>query len=162
VIYVLPTPSSLQNGPMGWHWRMSEFGFVHQSNGQSAALSRSWNRLYASVGAENGTVTAALRLEQRLEKSGGQSDDNPDIVDYLGRIEARLTWSPGQSTAALLWRPSLKGRGQIQLDWTFPVHKDRPDGLRWYVQGFQGYGETLLDYNAKQTSLGMGLTLFKF
>jgi phospholipase A1/A2 len=30
------------------------------------------------------------------------------------------------------------------------------------VQVFHGYGETLLDYNVRQTSLGVGLTLFEF
>lgn len=141
---------------------MAQVGLVHQSNGQAGALSRSWNRVYGAVGLEKGDMTAAIRLENRLEKSSGQSDDNPDIIDYMGRIETQLTWSPGRSTAALQWRPSLKGKGSIQLDWTYPVFNDRPDGLRWYVQGFQGFGETLLDYNFKQTSLGIGLALFKF
>ncbi len=162
VIYVVPTPDFLKHATGGWIWQMSEFGFVHQSNGQSDALSRSWNRVYASVGAEHGSVTAALRIERRLDQQGSANDDNPDITRQLGRIETQLSWSPGHATAMLLWRPSLAGRGSVQLDWTYPVHRDRPDGLRWYVQGFQGFGETLLDYNVKQTSLGVGLTLFKF
>jgi phospholipase A1 len=162
VIYVVPTPDWLRHGPAGWTWQMSEFGFVHQSNGQSGALSRSWNRLYASAGIEHGGVTAALRIEKRLERSGNQQDDNADIGDHLGRIETQLTWSPGHAMATLLWRPSWRGRGSVQLDWTYPIHQDRPDGLRWYIQGFQGFGETLLDYNIRQTSLGFGLTLFKF
>lgn len=162
LIYVLPTPGALRTWPMGWKWQMAQFGLVHQSNGQTGALSRSWNRIYAAIGLERADVTAQVRLEQRLEKSSRQSDDNPDIVDFMGRVETQLTWSPGRSTAALLWRPSLRGRGLIQLDWTYPVYNDRPDGLRWYIQAFEGFGETLIDYNFKQTSLGFGLTLFKF
>lgn len=162
LIYVVPTPSALRALPMGWTWQMAQFGLVHQSNGQAGALSRSWNRIYGSVGLERGDVTAQIRLEQRIERGSRQSDDNPDIVDYKGRVETQLTWSPGRSTAALLWRPSLRGRGLIQLDWTYPVYNDHPDGLRWYIQLFDGFGETLIDYNFKQTSLGVGLTLFKF
>ena len=45
--------------------------------------------------------------------------------------------------------------------WTHPVFPSRPDGLRWYVQVFHGYGETLLDYNHSQTSIGLGFTLFQ-
>ena len=36
------------------------------------------------------------------------------------------------------------------------------DGLRWYLQAFSGYGQTLLDYNFRQTSVGAGLALFEF
>lgn len=162
LIYVMPPPAAWQGMPFGWTWRMAQVGLVHQSNGQPGELSRSWNRVYGSVGLEKGRMSAALRLETRLEKSNGQSDDNPDITRYLGHVETQLTWSPGRSTASLQWRPSLKGKGSLQLDWTYPVYNDRPDGLRWYLQGFQGFGETLLDYNVRQTSLGVGLTLFKF
>jgi phospholipase A1 len=38
----------------------------------------------------------------------------------------------------------------------------QPAGLRWFVQVFTGYGETLLDYNHRQTSIGAGVTLFQF
>jgi phospholipase A1/A2 len=162
VIYILPTPAFLQQGPWGWSWHLTELGLVHQSNGQSGALSRSWNRIYASVGIERGGLTAALRFEQRLTQRSSQSDDNPDIAAHLGRVDTQLTWSPGHATATLAWRPSLRGRGSWQLDWTCPVQRDRPDGLRWYAQAFQGFGETLLDYNIRQASLGFGLTLFKF
>ena len=38
----------------------------------------------------------------------------------------------------------------------------RPNGLRWFVQAFHGYGETLTDYNFKQTSFGFGLSFMQF
>lgn len=66
------------------------------------------------------------------------------------------------ATGCVAVRPSLRGRGLLQLDWTYPVYNDHPDGLRWYLQLFTGFGETLLDYNFRQTSVGLGLTLFKF
>jgi len=162
VIYVVPAPSMLQLLPFGWTWKMSQVAWVHQSNGQPGELSRSWNRVYAGVGLERGDVTVTVRLEQRLDVGPDQTDDNPDIVTQMGRLEAQGTWSTGRSTFTLLWRPALHGRGQTWLDWTYPVYNDHPDGLRWYLQAFHGYGETLLDYNFKQTSLGLGLTLFKF
>ena len=49
------------------------------------------------------------------------------------------------------------GKGAVQLDWS------RPTGfspqLRWYVQYFDGYGESLLDYNRRLRRLGVGVML---
>jgi phospholipase A1 len=49
IMYVYPTTAQL---PFGWRWRYSGVGLVHQSNGQSNPLSRSWNRVYLMTGME--------------------------------------------------------------------------------------------------------------
>ena len=102
------------------------------------------------------------RVELRTDRKWEQDNNNPDIVDYLKSNQLQFNWTPGRSVAAFTWRPSLHGKGSIKLDWSYPVFGDRPDGLRWYAQLFNGYGESLLDYNMRQTSLGLGLTIFKF
>lgn len=162
VIYVVPVPEKFGKLPLGWNLRMLQVGLAHQSNGQSDPLSRSWNRITMGAGFERGDFSLRLRGNQRLEVQG--KDDNPDLADYIGRGEVNLTWVPGLSTLGLTWRTSLKSasRGSWQVDWTHPVFSDQPAGLRWYVQLFDGYGETLLDYNHRQTSLGIGLSLFQF
>jgi phospholipase A1 len=162
LIYVVPIPEKFGKLPLGWNLRMLQVGVAHQSNGQSDPLSRSWNRITTGVGFEHGDFSLLLRDNQRIHIQG--NDDNPDLVDYIGRSEVSMAWSPGTSTLGLSWRTSFKSlsRGSLQLDWTYPVFADQPAGLRWYVQLFSGYGETLLDYNQRQTSLGLGLTLFQF
>jgi phospholipase A1 len=162
LIYVVPTPKPLQSLPLGWKWRMAQLGLVHQSNGQADPLSRSWNRAYAGFGLEHGSVIATLRVERRLDTSGGPDNDNPDITHYLGRGEGQLSWAPGRSIATLRWRPSFVGLGSVQLDWSYPIVDSAPDGARWFVRIFEGYGETLLDYNFRQTSIGAGVAIFKF
>jgi phospholipase A1 len=64
----------------------------------------------------------------------------------------------------LQWRSNLQDwdHGSLQLDWSYPLDAEHPRALRWYVQLFTGYGETLLDYNFRQTTLGLGLALFEF
>lgn len=162
VIYVVPVPEKLGKLPLGWNLRMLQVGFAHQSNGQSDPLSRSWNRITLGAGFEHGDFSVMIRDNQRIRVRG--MDDNPDLADYIGRGEVTMGWSPGTSTLDLTWRTNFKsfGRGSLQLDWTHPVFADQPAGLRWYAQLFHGYGETLLDYNHRQTSLGLGLTLFQF
>ena len=148
--------------PFGWRWRMAQFGFAHQSNGESDPLSRSWNRVYLGAGFERESVGLQLRVHRRVFRSG--SDDNPDLTRYVGDGEMLATYVTGATIAALTWKAALRSpaRGSLQLDWTYPFRRDRPDGLRWYVQIFTGYGETLLDYNHRQTSVGGGVSLFQF
>jgi phospholipase A1 len=163
LIYAMPTPRFLQMPAMGWSWRLVQLGVLHESNGQSGTLSRSWSHLYALAGFERDEVTASWRFEQRLDGTDANSkDDNPDIVHYLGRSRLQIGWIPGLSTVYMTWRPSLSGKGSVQLDWTFPLDRSKPDGVRAYVQLFHGYGQTILDYNFRQSTLGLGLTLMKF
>ncbi|QPC33493.1 phospholipase A [Caldimonas thermodepolymerans] len=163
LIYVVPVPKPLRLLPHGWEFRMVHAGLAHQSNGQSEPLSRSWNRVYVAAGLEKGEVSILARLHKRLPEDG-DDDDNPDLTHYLGRGEVTVAWLPGRATASLRWRSNLRDvkHGSWQLDWTYPVDSDHPEGLRWYVQLFSGYGETLLDYNRQQHSLGVGITLFQF
>lgn len=161
-IYVVPVPEKFGMLPFGVNLRMLQLGVAHQSNGQSDPLSRSWNRVYLGAGFERGDFGLLFRTNQRLRVQN--NDDNRDIVEFVGRNEIEMGWSQGVSTVNLTWRTNFSAleRGSLQLDWTYPVFADQPLGLRWYAQLFTGYGETMLDYNHKQTSIGFGLSLFQF
>ena len=162
-IYMVPTPPSLQGLPFGWRWRYTQLGLAHQSNGQSDPLSRSWNRVYAGAGFEHGDWSLTAQLAQRLNEKRA-TDNNPDFVDYHGRSEFQLTWAPGVATTSLLYRSTLRDvkYGALQLEWSYPVFRDQPNGMRYFVQVFRGYGETLTDYNFRQTSLGAGVSFMQF
>ncbi len=144
----------------GWKGRMAGIGVNHQSNGRSDPLSRSWNRVIASVGLDRENWALVVRPWWRIPD--GNDDDNPDIEDYMGRGDAMLVYSRGGHEFSVLGRHSLRGgddsHGAVQMDWGFPIEGT----LRGHVQLFHGYGESLIDYNHKATYVGLGISLLEW
>lgn len=135
----------------------NSLGFNHQSNGQSSDLSRSWNRLFASFVFEYGDLGLSLTPWYRLPES---DDDNPNITDYLGHYEVAATYKWDDHTFSLMTRNVLESdfhRGAIQASWSFPLG-DWPY-LRGYLQYYNGYGESLIDYDQYVNRIGVGLSL---
>ncbi len=139
----------------GWRWRLLNLGLVHQSNGRPLPLSRSWNRVYAQFGFERGDFTVLARPWLRIHERT-TNDDNPDIVKDLGWGDLRVSYQHGGDVVSLLGRYNPRSRrGLAQLDWAFPLS----GALRGYLQVTSGYGETLVDYNHPQTTIGFGLLI---
>ncbi|MAU72032.1 MAG: phospholipase [Pseudozobellia sp.] len=154
-------PEIILNFPMnftvlGFKGRMLGAAFVHESNGRSDPLSRSWNRLSFHAGFDKGPWQLIVKNWFRL---GGSNDDNPEISDYIGRGEAQLIYDWGRQRLSAIGRHSLrlgeKNRGSLQLNYTFPIIKN----FSGHVQVFNGYGESLIDYNHRQTTFGLGVSL---
>jgi phospholipase A1 len=150
----------------GWRWQLLNLGLVHQSNGSADPASRSWNRLYAQFGVEapdvaDGRLALLVRPWVRLHEPAGK-DDNPDITDYLGYGDAVLVWQRDDQELTLTARGNPgTGKGALQLEWSTrtlgPLRALGP--FRFYAQLFTGYGESLIDYNFRQTVIGVGFAL---
>lgn len=143
---------------LGTNLRFLNLGFVHQSNGQSSTLSRSWNRFYAQIGLERGPLTMTAKVWKRVNESL-EEDNNPDILDYMGRGELAGTWrlEDGHEVSALLRRNFHTDKGAVQLGWTFPL----AGPLKGYAHWFSGYGQSMIDYKYFQRVLGAGV-IFKY
>lgn len=140
--------------------KLINLGYVHQSNGRNSLLSRSWNRFYLQGGWETDTLSLLVRGWWRIPEDAAQ-DDNPDIEDYIGRGDVILRWEPldGGQVIDLTLRNNLRAgtnRGFIQLDWATPVSVSKSTKL--HIQFTSGYGESLIDYNFNQTTLGFGVS----
>ena len=136
-----------------------DFGFVHQSNGQTRNLSRSWDRLYASLYFKKQNFVFSIRPWYRIPEDY-EDDDNPDITDYLGHGELRMVYKHKEHTFSLLSRNNLESgfsRGALELGWSFPI-RNFPY-IKGYVQYFTGYGESLIDYNNYVNRIGAGILL---
>lgn len=140
---------------LGGRIRTLNLGIDHQSNGQSGTLSRSWNRIFAETFYERGPFGLDLRIWHRIQENPA-SDDNPDILDYMGHFQLTGIYHHGKHEFTAMGRyvPGT-GHGAYQLDWSYPLYKN----LHGYVQWFDGYGESLIDYNYRTRSLGIGVQL---
>lgn len=144
---------------LGWKGRLFGLSVDHQSNGQGLPLSRSWNRAMLNVGFERDGWTLMLRPWWRLPES---NDDNPDISDHIGRFDLQLVHEWNGHEFALMARHTLRGgersRGAVQFDWAFPLSGE----LRGHLQWFDGYGQSLIDYNRRAWYLGLGISLLEW
>ncbi|MFU8833152.1 MAG: phospholipase A, partial [Wenzhouxiangella sp.] len=139
----------------GWDFNLLNFGYNHQSNGRSDPISRSWDRLFIEGGVERGGLALIGRAWYVLE-----DEDNPDITDFYGYAQLTAFYQRGENRFTVWGRGNVsEGRGAIEAAWS-----SRPvlGPLRAYVQVFHGYGESMLDYNWRQTTLGVGVTLNDF
>ena len=140
--------------------KLVNLGLVHQSNGQLLPESRSWNRLYLQGGWEWGNMSVLGRGWWRIPENS-LKDDNPDIIDYIGRADLVARWEPvdkSQAVAVLL-RNNLSwtnNHGFTQVDWSMPVALG--NSARLHAQLTSGFGESLIDYNHRQTTLGLGFS----
>ena len=159
VTYILPSDLSLG---AGWRYRVTGLSLVHQSNGQSDPLSRSWNRVILSAAAEkDDKYSLTARVWKRLPEHA-EDDNNPEITTTYGRADLMGTWQVNRlNSVALLLRSNLRasGKGGAQLSWMHTIGNPETSNLRWHAELFHGYGDTLLDYNHKRTVLRVGVSL---
>ncbi len=129
-------------------------GFEHESNGRDGDTSRAINSLYARPTLryrldDGSTLSFGPKIKYYMTREG-----NPDIADYRGHVDYQLRWAKddGLMVSALVRKGHEKG--SLQLDMAYPLRKlglGRLNGFL-HVQYFNGYGETLLDYNVRAKS----------
>lgn len=136
-----------------WKLKSVRLALNHQSNGRSEPFSRSWNRVVGQVLVENGPLHIGLRPWQRIAEDA-EDDDNPDIVDFLGHGELYAGYDLGRHRLGLMVRNPVEHAG-VQADWSYPLG----ERVRFYVQYFNGYGESLIDYDRKVNRIGAGFLL---
>lgn len=100
-----------------------------------------------------------------------QVDENPDIAKYRGNVELTLRtgYDRGFQLAAIL-RGDPQAHGSVELNATWPaietplLKRVLPASLGGYaqIQYFNGYGESLLDYDVRRKDqLRFGLTIVR-
>lgn len=153
------TPERLGLG--GWG---VDVGAEHQSNGRSGLASRSWNRIYVAPYLPRANDVFYLKFWYRLPERAKRypldvgGDDNPDITDYLGYGEIHYIRriGAGQRLHLMVRGNPATGRGALQLSYSIPTGtKD----LYFRLTFFNGFGESLGDYNRSVTRVGAGFAI---
>ena len=132
-------------------------GINHQSNGQGGEFSRSWNRLYVEFIAIEGTFLTSLKAWYRIPESE-EDDDNPDIHHYLGYGQLSGAYKWRKNVFSFAFRNNLnfdENRGSIEIGWSYPL----TNNLRAYIQYYNGYGESLIDYDNYTNRIGCGIMI---
>ena len=158
IYYLMPITSNLVEADTAL-----AFGLEHESNGRSQILSRSWNRIFLNYYYARDNYLISFRPWYRIpesekdDPSDAKGDDNPDIHKYMGYFELMGTWEQNDYEFSLLLRNNLNqpNYGAVQLDASFPLW----GRLRGVIQYFNGYGESLIDYNHRNERLGIGILL---
>jgi len=145
---------------LGWKGRIINLGLNHQSNGRAGNLSRSWNRAVANFGFEKENFNILVKTWYRIPENASD-DDNPDITKYMGYGELWGTWYWNRHRFAAMLRNNLRvsNKGAVQLDWSFPFPYINNDRFSGYIQYFNGYGESLIDYNNTVNRISIGFML---
>ncbi len=142
---------------LGLRHRLFSVGFAHQSKGRGDPLSRSWNRLWASFLLERGNFVLAIKPWYRIPENSAD-DDNPDILDFAGRAELRTVYKYDEQVFSFMLRNNLRAddnRSGYELDWSFPFSRR----IKGYMQFYNGYGESLIDYNIRTQRFGIGVLI---
>lgn len=141
--------------------RMFSVGIIHESNGREDPFSRSWNRIYLMSGLEWKQLTIIPALWWKIYQGKKYKQDNPDINDYKGVGQIKFIYKlPNNEliTASIHGNPFNNKKTGIRINYSISMR----NSLKFFIQGFYGYGDNLIDYNVKTKSIGFGLLLNDF
>ncbi|MGC6342115.1 phospholipase A [Bisgaard Taxon 45] len=143
--------------PFGWMLQDVETGVNHQSNGRdnTEKLSRSWNRLYARASAIKENWTVEIKPWWRIPEKN-KNNDNPDISQYRGYFDLAVGYyyHDHQFKLSGHYNPA-SNKGGVEASYSYPITKN----IRFYTQYYNGYGESLVDYQQHIQRIGVGISL---
>jgi phospholipase A1 len=150
----------------GMHWLGYQVGLKHESNGSPAFNSRSMNTVYFRPGVSFGDLNGwNVILAPRFHAYVGDLVDNPDLQDYRGNVEFMAAVGRNDFFAvSLIGRLGRGGhKGSMEADLTIPVKSEFLLDFATYIliQYWNGYGESLLDYNVRSSSIRAGFSLVR-
>jgi phospholipase A1 len=138
-----------------WSLNFLNVGVVHQSNGYGGDLERSWNRLYVEAVASKENWMVSFKPWYIVQDSSLEQH-NSNIGEYLGYGRVLVAYKYSDQVFSLQAYNVIESGAQrpsTQLTWSIPL----TSYLRGYVQVFSGYGQSLIEYDHRSNSFGIGI-----
>ncbi|MEA2018784.1 MAG: phospholipase A [Campylobacterota bacterium] len=153
------------------HLKQVRFALIHQSNGQDVGQSRSWNRTEMFFLLQNDNINYGMHIWDRWDEDRKnvndpnypnvtEGDDNPELEEYLGNQRYFVKYKSKNLNLMLthqndIFEYDIK-KGNTKLDITFPSINSNFD---FFIRYFNGYGESLVDYDVKLERISFGIQL---
>jgi phospholipase A1 len=171
IFFTIPSPYAIDEAH---NLKAIQLGFRHQSNGQEGYRSRSWNSLFFSSLWQWDRLFLKAQMWYQLPEDlkgddfydgsnlDASGDDNPDLEEYIGYGDIQIKYLYGKNQFGLTWRNNLNltdNRGSIELDYSTPLRNS--DNTYWYVKYFNGYAESLIDYDRSTSKISFGFSFYR-
>lgn len=136
-----------------WYFQLS---LNHQSNGRGEEYERSWNKVIADLTFQVKFFRVSLSPWILIFKKNSSELHNPDIDHFLGNSLIKLNFWRGNFNFVISLNNIESGfkRGGQTLHVSYKIK----EYIHLYLQGYHGYGQSLIDYNRRTTSAGLGLS----
>ncbi len=137
-----------------WHINYMNVGVDHQSNGYGNDMERSWNRLYLEAISSSDNWMISLKPWYIMSTNS----NNRNINKYLGYGRILVAYKFDDHVLSLQAHNLIEGyarRATAEVTWSFPL----TPYLKGFVQVFSGYGQSLIEYNHRTNSFGVGIAL---
>jgi phospholipase A1 len=120
-------------------------------------MERSWNRVYVEAIASNHNLMLSVKPWYVFHDST-YNKFNPNMSSYLGYGEIALAYKFASQVFSLQTHSLFEQGGRRATGiatYSFPLTRY----LNGYIQAFSGYGQSLIEYNHRTNSVGVGIAL---
>lgn len=126
-------------------------GYNHQTNGKAGEEERSWDRIFADAIFAHKDYSLSVRAWLPFSENNGGS--NHEFSDYIGHHELNGRYYYEDQTISLKTTWAFgEGHTGVTVGWAKPLTK----ALSAYVEGFYGYGDTMIDFDKKVERISVG------
>jgi len=143
-----------------WYFDAVKVGAVHQSNGFGDSLERSWNRIFLEASIANKNIMIRIRPWLVLQDKTYR-EYNPNLSKFMGYGELTFAYKINNQVITLQTHGLVEHKGHYATavaSYSFPLTTH----LHGFLQVFSGYGQSLLEYNHRTNSFGLGVQLNDF